>query len=43
MRRKNGGLGPKKTVTLKEASGRTAYSKFFRFANQQNGGKRKSK
>ena len=41
MRRKNGGLGPKKTVTLKEASGRTAYSKFFRFANQQNGGKRK--
>ena len=38
MRRKNGGLGPKKTVTLKEASGRTAYSKFFRFANQQNGG-----
>ena len=41
MRRKSGGLGPKKIVTLKEASGRTAYSKFFRFANQQNGGKRK--
>lgn len=43
MRRKNGGLGPKKTVTLKQASGPTTYAKFFRFANQQNGGKRKTR
>ena len=35
--------GGKKTVTLKQASSRNAYNKFFRFANQQNGGKKKSK
>lgn len=40
MRRKNGGLGPKKTVTLKQASAPTAYAKFFRFANQQVAGKK---
>ena len=39
MKRKQGGIGPKKTVTLKQASGRTANAKFFRFANQQNGGR----
>lgn len=41
MKRKQGGIGPKKTVTLKQASGRTANAKFFRFANQQVAGKRK--
>jgi len=40
MKRKQGGIGPKKTVTLKQASGRTANAKFFRFANQQVAGKR---
>lgn len=40
MRRKQGGIGPKKTVTLKQASGPTAYAKFFRFANEQVAGKR---
>lgn len=40
MKRKQGGIGPKKTVTLKQASGPTAYAKFFRFANQQVAGKR---
>ena len=40
IKRKQGGIGPKKTVTLKQALGPTAYAKFFRFANQQVAGKR---
>ena len=36
-------IGGKKTVTLKQASSRNAYNKFFRFANQKNGGKKKSR
>jgi hypothetical protein len=40
IKRKQGGIGAKKTVTLKQASGPTAYAKFFRFANQQVAGKR---